>query len=153
MLYLERHGLHLRTFPEGKISHKIISHKNAKKRIEQALETDKFFGTFNHDNRNPEYADKRFKDFITAMENHCNIKLPVRKFFNEEVWDEDEKLTFGNPAGLAVLKKGDVLIVVDYCFSMPENTEDNTGLDRIFNMPISPDTIKFHLFEMIDIKA
>ena len=67
--------------------------------------------------------------------------------------DGGKKLTFGNPAGLAVLKKGDVLIVVDYCFGMSENTEGETGLDRIFNMPISPDTIKFHLFEMIEIET
>ena len=80
MLYLERHDLHLRTFPEGKISHRVISHKDAKRKIEQALETDKFYGTFKHDNRNPEHADKRFKDFITAMESHCDIKLPVENF-------------------------------------------------------------------------
>ncbi|MBL4854412.1 MAG: hypothetical protein JKY25_09260 [Robiginitomaculum sp.] len=151
MLYLERHELHLRTFPEGNIRHKTTSHKDARKRIEQAIESDKFLGTFNHDNFNPKRADKKFKDFITAMEKHCSIKLPVRKFFNEEVWDENEKLTFGNPAGLAILKKGDVLIVVDYCFTMPDNTEGETGLNRIFNMPISPDTIKFHLFEMIEV--
>ncbi len=153
MLYLERHELHLRTFPEGNIRHKIILHKDARKRIEQAVESDKFFGTFKHDNRNPKRADKRFKDFITAMENHCSIKLPVRKFFNEEVSDEDEKLTFGNPAGLAILKKDDVLIVVDYCFSMPENKEGETGIASLLNMVIAPDTIKFHLFEMIDIEV
>ena len=63
--------------------------------------------------------------------------------------EDGETLTFGNPAGLAMLGKSDALLVVDYCFSMAENTEGETGIDRFLNMPICPDTITLHLFEMI----
>ncbi len=151
MLYLEKHNLHLTAFPTGNFSHKTLSVKEAKKMIERAIDTDGFHGIFTHDNSNPERADKSFDQFLKAMDEHCNIHIPVNKFFNEEILEDGETLTFGNPACLITLQKGDVLMVVDYCFSMPENTEGKTGLDRLLNMSISPDTIKFHVFEMIDI--
>lgn len=150
MLYLERHKLHLHTFPEGNFSHTIISPQSAKNLIESALEADKFFGTFNHDNLNPDRADYRFKEFINAMEEHCNIALPIKKFFMEDEDQDGRPLYCGNPPGLCPLKSGDVLIVVDYCFSFAEHSKGQSIADRFANMPLAPDTIKFHKFEMIE---
>jgi len=100
MLYLEKHDLHLSTFPVGDFSHKIISTEQAKSLIEQAIEDEEFLGIFTHDNANPERADKKFAQCIKALNEHCDIQIPVNKFFNEEILEEGETLTFGSPAGL-----------------------------------------------------
>ena len=153
MLYLELHDLHLRTFPQGSFRHTIISSTDANKLIEKALTDDDFYGAFKHDNLNPKKADKRFDEFVTAMEQHCGIKLPIDKFFNKEIMEDGETLTFGNPAGLAILEKGDVLLVVDYAFSAADTSEKLSGKEWLNSFTISPDTIEFHAFEMIDTAA
>jgi len=150
MLYLERHKLYLHTFPEGNFSHTIIPSESAKELIEIALEADGFFGTFNHDNLNPDRADYRFKEFIDAMKEHCDISLPIKKFFFEDEDQDGNKLYCGNPPGICSLKKDDVLIIVDYNFSFPEEIEGQSSVDRLTNMPLFPDSIKFHKFEMVE---
>lgn len=127
--------------------HELVSVEQAKEIIEAAVYKKDFLGTFNYDNANPERANKKFKAFLEMMEEHCDIKLPVGDFFSESKEEDGENSFFGHPPGLFTLKDDDVLLVVDYCFSLPNRkAKGNFDLDSLFE--IAPDTIKFHKFSL-----
>lgn len=147
MLYLERHDLHLMTFPEGKFEHQIITKEKAKLLIDKSITKDTFFGSYKHDNSNPQRAEKKFKEFVELLKEHCDIELPIDKFFEKDVDENGEEIFFGHPAGLFTLKENDQLLLVNYAFSLDLEADKPFDLDDGFT--ISPDSLKFHLFQLL----
>lgn len=147
MLYLETHDLHLMTFPEGKFEHQIITKEEAKLLIDKSITENDFFGSYRHDNSNPKRADKKFNEFVDLLKEHCDIDLPLEKFFDKDIDENGKEIFFGHPAGLFTLTEGDQLLLVDYAFSLELKTDKPFNLDDGFS--ISPDTLKFHLFQLL----
>ena len=135
------------TFPEGKFEHQIITKEEAKLLIEKAITKNNFFGSYRHDNSNPKRADKKFNEFVNLLKEHCDIELPLDKFFDKDTDEDGNEIFFGHPAGLFTLEEDDQLLLVDYAFSLEFKTGKPFDIDDGFT--ISPDTLKFHLFQIL----
>lgn len=107
------------------------------------------YATYQHDNRDPQKADQKFKKFLEVLREQHEIVINEALFFDQCTDEETGKISwFGKPAGVVPIGDQCKLLVVDYGYSMPEKALCEYDEGDLFDWPIAEDTMAFHLFEV-----